>query len=59
MGGLADKLKRTVIFFREEGWYPVELKPGEKVETHVALNPGTRRVEDVRGNILWQEPTNV
>lgn len=35
---------RTVIFFREEGWYPVE---------HVDLNPGTKRVEDIDGNVLW------
>lgn len=58
MAGLADKLKRTVIFFRKEGWYPVTLQPGEEVARHVALNPGTLRVEDVQGNILWQESAN-
>lgn len=47
------------IFFRDEGFYPVRFSgtknPIEEAADHAALNPGTRRVEDTDGNILWQE----
>lgn len=55
----AARLPKTVIFFREDCFYPVTLlgaKPHrEEVADHVALNPGTIRVEDDRGNVLWPE----
>lgn len=47
----------TVIFFREGMFYPVQLsglKPvADEVADHTALNPGTLRVEDMKGNVLW------
>jgi len=49
------KAPSTVIFFRDEGFYPVYIHPGETIEQHANLNPGTRRVEDAFGNVLWRE----
>lgn len=53
----AEKLaspKRLVIFFREGGFYPLEI-PEATIEDNVKCNPGTLRVEDaVTGEILWQ-----
>ena len=50
-----------VIFIREEGFYPIQLsglKPTAiEVPEHVALNPGTVRVEDAHGNVIWPAET--
>ena len=51
----------VVVFFREEGFYPIELespkKCGMSLREQAAktaeINPGTLRVEDVRRNVLW------
>lgn len=47
-----------LIFFREDMFYPIEAMPGiplcQQAEDNAVLNPGTTRVEDVDGNILWQ-----
>jgi hypothetical protein len=43
------------IFFRKEGWYPVEgIKDDAEVIRHVELNPGTLRVEDINGRVVWR-----
>ncbi|MDR6789541.1 hypothetical protein J2Y58_002914 [Sphingomonas sp. BE138] len=51
----------TVIFFREEGFYPIQLsglKPtAVEAAEHAELNPGTLRVEDLQGAVLWPEGT--
>lgn len=51
----------TVIFFREGMFYPIQLsglKPTlEEVADHAELNPGTLRIEDLKGNVLWPEGT--
>lgn len=51
----------TVIFFREGMFYPIQLcgaKPtAEEAAGHAALNPGTLRIEDLRGNVIWPEGT--
>lgn len=50
----------TVIFFREDAFYPVQLSglksTAEEVPEHVALNPGTVCVEDLSGNRIWPVP---
>lgn len=51
------------VFFRAEGFYPIEIPPGwdtpEKIAEHAALNPGTLRIENaVTREIVWQEPIN-
>ena len=47
----------TVLFIREDCFYPITLsgtKPtAEEVPDHVALNPGTVRVEDMHGKVIW------
>lgn len=46
-----------VIFFREDAFYPVLFsgsKPAhEEAADHAALNPGTKRVERMNGDVLW------
>lgn len=50
----ADRTTRPVIFFRAEGWYVVEVYEDEDVSVHAELNPGTIRIEDMGGNVLWR-----
>lgn len=50
--------KRLFIFFREEGFYPLEL-PELTVKENAECNPGTLRVEDATtGEIVWQAHIN-
>lgn len=46
---------RTVIFFRKEGFYPIETPVDDDLAHHAGLNPGTLKIEDTKGNILWQK----
>ncbi len=43
------------IFVRAEGFYAIELPPNDDLATHAELNPGTLRIEDIFGNVLWPE----
>lgn len=52
------------IFFREDGFYPIEM-PREMLEKHgeakciadnAILNKGTLKVEDIHGKVIWQLP---
>ena len=53
-----------VLFFRETGgeefFYPIELPEDtsrsteEMVKDNAKLNPGTIRVEDIWGKVLWK-----
>jgi len=51
----------TVIFFRENMFYPIQLsglKPSAKeAADHAAYNPGTLRIETLAGEVLWPEGT--
>jgi hypothetical protein len=51
----------TVIFFRAEGFYPLTLSgkvpTAKECADHAELNPGTLRIEDLSGNVLWPEGT--
>lgn len=51
----------TVIFFRENMFYPIQLsglKPSaEEAADHAACNPGTLRIESLTGELLWPEGT--
>lgn len=51
-------IKHLMIFIRAEGFYPIQgvrEKPlAEQAAEHAALNPGTLRVEDAGGNVLWR-----
>ena len=43
----------TFLFFREGHFYPVDI-PREQVMANVELNPGTLKVEDIKGNVVWR-----
>lgn len=49
-------MKATFLFFRDEGFYPVEIPP-EDLQDNITCNPGTRRVhrmiEDGRDVLVW------
>lgn len=45
---------RLVIFFRADGWYPLELPETDDLSAHAESNPGTLKIEDAAGNILWR-----
>jgi ABC-type polysaccharide/polyol phosphate export permease len=47
------KSTELFLFFREGMFYPVEI-PREQVLANVELNPGTLKVEDIQGNIVWR-----
>ena len=47
---------QTYIFFRAEGFYPVNLPGDNAVPENVRLNPGTLRVEDLAGRVVWPAP---
>ena len=51
----------VALFFREGMFYPVqfmgEKPPAKEAADHAALNPGTLRIEDMNGNVLWPEGT--
>lgn len=49
-----EPLTVVVIFFREEGWYPMELPEASDWAEHAALNPGTLRIETLDGDVLWR-----
>ena len=59
---VAREGRRTVIFFRKDHFYPVQLcgvKPAaDECADHAALNPGTLRVEDaLTSQVLWSKET--
>lgn len=49
----------TYIFYRENMFYMVELKDDKDAKANAECNPGTRRVEDMRGNQVWPEAPKV
>lgn len=44
---------RTVVFIREGMFYPLTLPVTDDLAKHAELNPGTLRIEDPEGNVLW------
>lgn len=48
-------MKKTVLFFRKEGFYPIEVRENEDLAKHAELNPGTLKIMDALGEkTLWQ-----
>jgi len=41
------------MMFIDIGFYPIYLEKGHRTEREAALNPGTIRVENIEGQILW------
>ncbi len=49
----------TYIFFRDDMFYMIELMDDADAVANAECNPGTRRVEDMRGNKIWPEAPKV
>ena len=47
----------TRVFIREDSFYMINLPETDDLNKHAEMNPGTLRVEDLEGNILWPEGT--
>jgi hypothetical protein len=41
------------VFFRNEGFYFVTLKDDEDAVNNAHHNPGTLKVEDIDGRVVW------
>ena len=48
----SELILEPFIFFRDAHFYIVEITR-EQVLANVELNPGTIRVEDIAGNVIW------
>jgi len=42
------------IFFRKDGFYPIELIDDSDACNNALCNPGTMKVEDSTGRTVWQ-----
>lgn len=53
-----DAPTRPTVFFREGGTFYVintyEDEGFHELAEHARLNPGTLRIEDIEGNVLWR-----
>jgi hypothetical protein len=47
---------KTYIFFRDIGWYALQLKDDAEAVANAKCNPGTTKVEDSDGNVIWTAP---
>jgi hypothetical protein len=54
----ADLPTRPTVFHRDDGFFYVintyEDEGFVELAEHAALNPGTARIEDLAGNVLWR-----
>ena len=41
------------IFFRAEGWYPIQLEDDKDAIANGNSNPGTIKIEDAFGRLIW------
>lgn len=46
---------KTYLFYRENGFYPIELKDDNEAIENAKINNGTKMVTDTKGLILWQD----
>lgn len=59
---IADGLReaarsRLIVFFRADGFYPTSYPADySDWQAEADRNPGTLRIEDAQGNVLWQAP---
>lgn len=49
---------KTYIFFRPEGFYPVELRDDTEAKQTAEKNSGTLRVESLNGRLVWAPSKN-
>lgn len=54
---MTDKKMRTILFFREGTFYPTEYPANySNWQAEADRNPGTIRIEDIKGKVLWKRP---
>jgi hypothetical protein len=44
---------RIYIFFREGFFYPIGLRNDDDARKNALCNPGTTKVEDIDGRVVW------
>ncbi|WP_165931114.1 hypothetical protein [Stenotrophomonas sp. ATCM1_4] len=50
---------KLYLFFRPEGFYPLQLSDDETAVAHAECNPGTVKVEEWTGRLVWPVPVEV
>lgn len=50
-----DATSKVYIFHREDMWYPIELYDDKDAIQQAKNNPGTTKVEDSTGKIIWTD----
>ena len=51
---ISPKLNKNIyLFFRSDGFYPIELKDDEDAIVNAEFNKGTLQVQDMSGRIVW------
>lgn len=52
-------MPQVLVMLRKEGFYTIDAIEGvpleKQAEDNAVLNPGTLRVEDWQGNVLWRQ----
>ena len=51
-----DPQKPIYLFFRADGWYPLNLADDKDARRNAECNTGTVKVENINGDIIWQAP---
>jgi len=57
VGQGAQPVGEVFLFFRAMGWYPLTLSSAFDAIAAANANPGTLRVEDAGGRVIWKAPT--
>ena len=52
--GVGGVSKCIYIFFRDDMFYPLELKDDNDAIVNAIINNGTTKVEDVNGRLVWK-----
>ena len=51
--GIGGVSNCTYLFFRADGFYPIELKDDADAIANAECNNGTLQVQDINGRIVW------
>jgi hypothetical protein len=47
--------KTPYLFFRKDMFYSLEMKNDDDARVNAECNPGTLRVEDISGRVVWRQ----
>lgn len=50
---------RIYVFFREDAFYPIEMKNDAEAIANAEINKGTIKVEDINGRVVWIDQEGV